>query len=165
MVYHSTWKLSLLKDALVLYSVHLNDLGNQVWDFNVYGCTSGRRKAWTYLQRLGTFWGKRSKLRTKTFQDLRQNYKNKHFAQLMPWLKSASLIQNMQKLLLITPAHDKCNSLWWSTDKSPVPPWFSLYPFLDARGAIETFKTMPPYPCRGHRTQERGKGESKQPYL
>lgn len=52
-------------------------------------------------------WGKCSKLRMKTFHDLRQNYKNKHFAQLMPLLKSASLIQNTQKLLLITPAHDK----------------------------------------------------------
>lgn len=29
-------------------------------------------------------WGKCSKLRMKTFHDLRQNYKNKHFAQLMP---------------------------------------------------------------------------------
>jgi len=28
--------------------------------------------------------GKCSKLRMKTFYDLRQNYKNKHYAQLMP---------------------------------------------------------------------------------
>lgn len=62
-------------------------------------------------------WGKCSKLRMKTFHDLRQNYKNKHFAQLMPWLKSASLIQNTQKLLLITPVHGKCNSPWCSTAK------------------------------------------------
>lgn len=35
-------------------------------------------------------WGKCSKLRMKTFHNLRQNYKNKHFAELVPWLKSES---------------------------------------------------------------------------
>lgn len=54
-VYQDCWKLPLLEDALVLCSVQLNDLGSQPWDFNGWMDVVRKKRAWTYLQRLGTF--------------------------------------------------------------------------------------------------------------